>query len=233
MHSTQGEKNGDDKAGGSHYNRRPVKKTILRSFIVLEGLDGAGTSTQLSLLSNRLKHAGKPHTATWEPTDGPVGKLLRAILAGQVKMLPTTTAMLYAADRNEHVNAAETGIAARASRGELVISDRYIFSSLAYQSIDCGLDFVFALNERFPLPQCLLFIDTPVEVSQRRLSGRGKAELFDGQVFQARVRENYMAAFEKYRSSGMAISIIDGDRPQDAIHEEIWKILSGLPITGM
>ena len=210
-----------------------MKTTILQSFVVLEGLDGAGTSTQLSLLSKRLKHAGTPHSATWEPTDGPVGKLLRAILAQEVKMLPATIAMLYAADRYEHVNAPETGILARASRGELVISDRYVFSSLAYQSIESGFDFVFGLNSGFPLPRCLIFIDTPVEVSQKRLSGRGKAELFDGQAFQARVRENYLAAMERYRGSGMAISTVRGDRQPDAIHEEIWKILSGLPITGM
>jgi dTMP kinase len=148
-------------------------------------------------------------------------------------MLPATIAMLYAADRHEHVNAPETGILARVSRGELVISDRYIFSSLAYQSVECGFDFVFGLNSSFPLPRCLIFIDTPVEVSQKRLSGRGKAELFDGQPFQARVRENYLAAIERYRSSGMEISIIKGDKPKEDIHEEIWKILSGLPITGM
>ena len=119
-----------------------MKNTILRSFIVLEGLDGAGTSTQLKLLSQRLSSAGKKHTATWEPTDGPVGKLLRAILAREVKALPTTTAMLYAADRNEHLHAPEAGILATASRGELVVCDRYLFSSLAYQSIECGFDFV-------------------------------------------------------------------------------------------
>jgi len=210
-----------------------VKNTILRSFIVLEGLDGAGTSTQLKLLSQRLSSAGKKHTATWEPTDGPVGKLLRAILAREVKALPTTTAMLYAADRNEHLHAPEAGILATASRGELVVCDRYLFSSLAYQSIECGFDFVWNLNQGFPFPQCLLFIDTPVEVSQERLSLRNKAELFDSVTFQARVRENYLAALERFAASGMAISIVNGDRPAGAIHEEIWKILSGLPITGM
>jgi dTMP kinase len=210
-----------------------VGTTILRSFIVLEGLDGAGTSTQLTLLSERLKRARKRHTATWEPTDGPVGMLLRAILAREVKLLPTTIAMLYAADRNEHVNAPKTGIAARTSTGELVISDRYMFSSLAYQSIDCGLDFVVALNQGFPLPQCLFFIDTPVDVAQKRLLERGKTELFDDLAFQARVRENYLAAMDRFRPSGMTISLIDGDRPEGAIHEEIWKILSSLPITGM
>ena len=89
------------------------------------------------------------------------------------------------------------------------------------------------LNQGFPFPQCLLFIDTPVEVSQERLSRRNKAELFDSVAFQARVRENYLAALERFAASGMAISIVNGDRPAGAIHEEIWKILSGLPITGM
>ena len=141
--------------------------------------------------------------------------------------------MLYAADRNEHLHAPGTGILATAARGELVVCDRYLFSSLAYQSIDCGYDFVWNLNQGFPFPQCLLFIDTPVDVSQERLSRRGKQELFDGVAFQARVRENYLAALERFRAGGMTISIVKGDRPEQAIHDEIWKIISGLPITGM
>ncbi len=207
-----------------------METTILRSFIVLEGLDGSGTTTQLELLSRRLSRKGRKHTATWEPTDGPIGKLLRSILARDVKAHPSTVAMLYAADRNEHVNARETGILARTSMGELVVCDRYLFSSLAYQSIDSGFDFVYGLNSAFPLPQCLFFVDTPVDVCQRRLSRRGKAELFDGVAFQSRVRENYLAVIDRFRASGMGISVIDGDRPEQAIHEEIWKILVGLPI---
>ncbi|MGA2765131.1 MAG: dTMP kinase [Spirochaetia bacterium] len=209
-----------------------METTILRSFIVLEGLDGAGTTTQLRLISERLAKEGRRHWATWEPTDGPVGSLLRAILAREVKLLPSTVARLYAADRNEHVSS-EEGIVARASRGELVVCDRYVFSSLAYQSIDSGIDYVLSLNRDFPLPQSLVFIDTPVEVCQRRLAGRGNAELFDGLAFQSRVRDNYLAAIARFRPSGMAISIIPGDNPEEAIHEEIWKILCALPITGV
>ncbi len=203
---------------------------ILRGFIVLEGLDGSGTTTQLELLSRRLSREGRKHTATWEPTDGPVGTLLRSILAGKVTAHPATIAMLYAADRNEHVNSQDTGILALTLRGELVICDRYLFSSLAYQSIDSGYDYVLGLNKAFPLPQCLLFVDTPVDVCQRRLSHRGRAELFDGAAFQVRVRENYLAVIGGFRPSGMSISVIDGDRPEQAIHEEIWTILTGLPI---
>ncbi len=207
-----------------------METTVLQSFIVLEGIDGSGTTTQLKLLSGRLSREGRKHSATWEPTDGPVGSLLRSILAGDVRAHPSTVALLYAADRNEHVHAGETGILARTSRGELVICDRYLFSSLAYQSVDSGFDFVFSLNRTFPLPQCLLFLDTPVEVCQGRLSRRGRAELFDGLTFQSRVRENYLNVMETFRGSGMVISAIDGNRSEQVIHEEIWKILTGLPI---
>jgi len=207
-----------------------VQTTILRSFIVLEGLDGSGTTTQLKLLSRRLSREGRRHTATFEPTDGPVGVLLRRILAREVHAHPATVAMLYAADRNEHLNAPQSGIVARASRGELIICDRYLFSSLAYQSIDSGFDFVFGLNQGFPLPQCLFFLDTPVEVSQKRLSGRGKTELFDGEEFQSRVRQNYLSVMERFRSTGMETFILPGDQDEQAIAEEIWKNLSSLPI---
>jgi dTMP kinase len=200
---------------------------------VLEGLDGAGTTTQMRLLVERLARQGTPHAATWEPTDGEVGRLLRSILALETPAHPRTIALLYAADRNEHVKSPHTGIEARTKNGELVICDRYLFSSIAYQSIDCGTDFVLGINAGFPLPQCLIFLDTPVEVCQERLSHRGKPELFDGLGFQSRVREGYMQTLERYRDSGMNIARVDGDRPAGLIHGDVWKVLSDLPINGM
>jgi dTMP kinase len=210
-----------------------VAFTILQKFIVLEGLDGAGTTTQMRLLAERLGQQGTPHVETCEPTDGVIGRLLRSILALETHAHPRTVAMLYAADRNEHVKAPQTGIEARTRNGELVICDRYLFSSIAYQSIDCGIDFVLALNSGFPLPRCLIFLDTPVEVCQERLAHRGKPELFDGLGFQSRVREGYMRTLERFRGSGMKIARVDGDRPAGLIHGDLWKVLSDLPINGM
>ena len=201
--------------------------------MVLEGLDGSGTSTQLKMLARRLTAEGRLHSATWEPTDGPVGLLLRSILAREVKALPTTLAMLYAADRNQHVHAPETGIVALAKKGVLVVCDRYVFSSLAYQSVECGFDYVLGLNAGFPLPELLFFLDTPVEVSQARLAGRDTVELFDGIEFQSRVRKGYLESIERFRSSGMRICTIDGQRTADSISDEIWTITSALPITRM
>ncbi len=192
---------------------------------MLEGLDGAGTTTQTRMLSERLTRERSAHWATWEPTDGPVGRLIRSILVREVSALPCTIALLYAADRAEHTGSPD-GILARARRGELVISDRYLFSSIAYQGIQCDEQYVYGLNSPFPLPQVLFFIDTPVDVCQGRLSRRGKEELFDGAAFQSRVRERYLASFQRFQQSGMRIVVADGDRPAAQIHEELWGILA-------
>ncbi|MGA2641177.1 MAG: dTMP kinase [Spirochaetia bacterium] len=210
-----------------------MSPTILQRFVVLEGLDGAGTTTQLRLLSERLTRDGKPHSATWEPTDGVIGKMLRGILAHDIRAHPRTVALLYAADRSEHIHEPQTGIEARTRRGELVISDRYLFSSLAYQGLECGYEYVLGLNSGFPLPQYLVFLDTPIEVCQERLAERRKSELYDGASFQTRVREAYLRAIEQYTGTGMQVSLVDGDRPAGLIHGEIWKILEGMPINGV
>jgi dTMP kinase len=210
-----------------------VSTTILQRFAVLEGLDGAGTTTQLRLLSERLTREGMEHFATWEPTDGTIGKMLRGILAREIRAHPRTIALLYAADRSEHIYEPQVGIEARTRRGELVISDRYVFSSLAYQGVECGNEFVHGLNSGFPLPECLVFVDTPVEVCQERLAARRNQELYDGAAFQTRVRDAYLQAIARYGGTGMRVSLVNGDRPAGLIHGDIWKIISGLPISGV
>jgi dTMP kinase len=197
--------------------------------VVLEGLDGSGTTTQMKLLDERLASEHVPHAVTCEPTDGPIGVLIRRVLSLDSHALPRTIALLFAADRNEHVHSPD-GMIARTQRGELVISDRYMFSSLAYQSIQCGFEYVHSLNSAFPLPRLVFFIDTPVDVCQRRLSRRGKPELFDGLDFQARVRQAYLDTFARFEDSGITVAIVDGDRPMSIINDELWKVLSGLPI---
>ncbi|MCX7038560.1 MAG: dTMP kinase [Spirochaetes bacterium] len=207
-----------------------MEPTILQRFVVLEGLDGSGTTTQMKLLAERLEREGRPHAATWEPTNGPVGSLIRSILSKRTPAHPRTVALLFAADRNEHLYEPGTGIAERTKRGEIVICDRYLFSSLAYQSLESDPDYVLSLNSSFPLPQLLVFLDTPVEVCQERLARRGSAELYDGFAFQSRVRAEYLKAIERFRGTGMRIERIAGDRPAGLIHGEIWKILAGMPI---
>jgi len=146
-----------------------------------------------------------------------------------VDALPLTVALLFAADRHQHVHG-PGGVVERAGQGDLVVSDRYFFSSLAYQSIGCGFDRVLELNAGFPLPELLVFLDTPVVVSQARLDRRGSRELYDGAEFQARVRDGYLRAIRHFDGSRMRVVSLDGDRPASEIHEAIWMETSRLPI---
>jgi dTMP kinase len=143
---------------------------------------------------------------------------------------PTTLALLFAADRAEHLLERGAGILKRLERGELVLSDRYLFSSLAYQSLDCDFEYVRALNAGFPLPRDVVFLDTPVRESQRRLGGRGGPELFDGADIQDRILDNYRRGFALYRDSGLRLHVLDGTLPPDDIFEKLWKIIASVPM---
>ncbi len=108
-------------------------------FIVFEGLDGAGTTTQLHLLEKNLKEAGVTVFATAEPTDSAIGRLIRSVLRKEISVEPKTLAMLYATDRYEHLYG-KGGIIEHLDAGDTVICDRYLYSSIAYQSITCGIN---------------------------------------------------------------------------------------------
>jgi len=203
---------------------------VLDRFIVLEGLDGAGTTTQLRMAAEKLRAEGRPHFCTSEPTEHALGLLIRDVLTHRRSMHPATLALLFAADRSEHLRAAEGGILKRLERGELVITDRYLFSSLAYQSLDCDFEYVRSLNAAFPLPRDVVFLDTPVPESQRRLGGRGGAELFDAAEIQDRILDNYRRGFELHHGTGLRLHVLDGTRPAEEIFGNFWKIIASVPM---
>jgi dTMP kinase len=203
---------------------------ILRNFIVIEGLDGSGTTTQLRLLTASLTSHGVPVEPTCEPTGGPVGRLIRDILGKRETVEPATLARLFAADRAEHLEAPGHGIRALLAAGRLVLCDRYLFSSLAYQSLDVDFDVVHSLNEHFPLPEILIYIDTPVAVCAERRRSRETEELFEEIQVQERVARGYERALELFSDSPMRIERLDGLLPSEKIRDRIWTILSALPI---
>lgn len=205
---------------------------VLDNFVILEGLDGAGTTTQLKMLETKLTSLELPHFCTCEPTEGAVGSLIRDVLNGKHNVNHKTIALLFAADRNEHVAGRQGGIFTRVTRGELVVSDRYLFSSFAYQGIECGFDYVQSLNSSFPLPSHVFFIDTPVELCQERIRGRQNPDLFDKVAFQTKVRAGYLLAFHKYKEASMKVHCIDGGRPAQQIFDSVWRVIKKLPIIG-
>ena len=202
---------------------------ILNNFVVFEGIDGAGTSTQMRLLAER--DSGKKIAFTAEPTERPTGKFLRQILAGKEKVAPQTAAYLFAADRAEHLWG-QGGIIDQTKNGLTVVSDRYLFSNLAYQGVTCGEDLPKTLNSPFPLPQLLFFFDISAQKSLERVEKRGEAkEIYENEKFLNDTASRYRAIIDRYKkleNSGMRIVELDATLPKEKISDLIWKEI--LPI---
>ena len=200
---------------------------ILKNFIVFEGIDGAGTSTQIEILKKR-PDAGRFFFTT-EPTDSETGKFLRKMLKGDVELDARTSAFLFAADRNEHLygkGGTNCGVVAKAESGKIVVSDRYLFSSLTYQSVTCGDELPRRLNESFPLPEILFFFDIDPEISLKRVQSRGETEIYERLNFQQKVRAEYEKILSEYDGTplgaGMKIVRINATRTID----EVAKIIA-------
>ncbi len=202
---------------------------ILNNFVVFEGIDGAGTSTQMRLLAER--DSGKKIAFTAEPTERPTGKFLRQILAGKEKVSAQTAAYLFAADRAEHLWG-KGGIVDQTKNGLTVVSDRYLFSNLAYQGVTCGEDLPKTLNSPFPLPQLLFFFDISAQKSLERVEKRGEAkEIYENEKFLNDTASRYRAIIDRYKkleNSGMRIVELDATLPKEKISDLIWKEI--LPI---
>ncbi|MFP4429765.1 MAG: dTMP kinase [Spirochaetaceae bacterium] len=207
----------------------PESVGLLPRFIVIEGLDGAGTTTQTAILANRMRENGYTVAHGSEPTGSPVGVLIRRALRREIGLSPVSLAYLYAADRQEHVVDPLRGILAAHEAG-WVLSDRYTYSSLAYQTLECPFDLVQSLNKPFPSPGTVVFLDTSPEVAATRRSQRGGEELFDALELQHRIYENYQRAFELAASQGTRIIRVDGNRGLEETADTIWKELTNLPI---
>ena len=197
-------------------------KTSISEFIVFEGLDGAGTTTQSRLLKEYLSEElllDAIHTC--EPTDSSIGRSIRAILRGDQPSTPRALAMLYAADRDLHLYDKDSGIIKQTHDGRIVISDRYLYSSLAYQSVDLDFDEVLSLNSTFPLPGLVFYIDTPVEACISRIKSRSTTQdIFENETFQRAVKYGYERAFTLLSHASKFVRL-DGMLPITELHELI------------
>lgn len=201
----------------------------LKSFIVFEGLDGAGTTTQLRRLAAYYQRTGRDAFITFEPTDNPIGRLVRSVLQKRVVTTPEALALLYAADREDHLYNPEYGLVRKAEAGTVVVSDRYYYSSLAYQGVECDLGFVKSINS-FPSPEVLIFIDTPVDVCLERLDRRGsEKELFEKASYLEKVRKNYLALFSSMENETNLFTI-DGRGSEESVEKEIRACLSSFSL---
>ncbi len=187
-------------------------------FIIIEGLDGSGKTTQANLLAKKLSQSYKI-LLTAEPSCGKIGAFIRESCLYEDKRLPTEAeALLFAADRIEHMN---EEVKPALDEGKLVICDRYIYSSLAYQGYaGLSLEWIKTINARAIQPDFSIFIDVSPERVLERL--QRKKSVMETLETQQKVREIYL----KYVERGELVQI-DGDKTQDVVAEQLYaKVLS-------
>jgi dTMP kinase len=196
--------------------------------IVIEGLDGAGTTTQTKRLVEHLNGNGRKAHATREPSDGPVGRLIREMLTGNhaiegQKLSQGTFGLLFAADRLDHM---QREVDPKIAEGTIVISDRWYHSSLAYQGTGADRDWITMLNSRARKPELTIFLQVRPEVAaKRRAAARRKEELFEDLRMQQEVDAGYKATIAELKAQGERIEILDGEQSEDDVFAAILRLV--------
>jgi dTMP kinase len=216
----------DDGEPGVGYALRVTERG---KFVVLEGLDGAGTTTQTARLADALRARRVPVRATREPSDGPIGTMIRQVLAGRI-ILPTgrapgwaTMALLFAADRMDHV---EAEIEPFLVSGGFVLSDRYDASSLAYQSVVSGrggsdpVEWIRTLNRHALRPDLTIALDVSADVAAARREARGEPiQLYEQNEVQRALAVFYRGLAEHMR--GDKVVLLRADGSVDDVHAQV------------
>jgi dTMP kinase len=203
--------------------------------IVLEGLDGAGTTTQCARLVAHLAAAGKRAIATREPSDGPIGRLLRELLQGQhaipgERLAQSTFGLLFAADRMDHL---QREVEPALAIGATVVSDRWYHSSLSYQGTGADRDWIVQLNSRARRPELTIYLEVRPEVAAARRVAAGRVEeLFEDLRMQEAVAAGYRATIAELVAAGERIEVIDGERPADAVFATVAKLVDAVIARG-
>ena len=199
-----------------------AKRGFLYAF---EGMDGSGNTTQSKLLAGFLKGKGRDVVLTKEPTDEHVGKIIRDVLQKRLQTSPLELQRMFVADREQHL---ESVIEPALAAGKDVVTDRYMFSTMAFGGIDVDIDVLRQMNSKFRVPDLTFVIDVPAEVSMERMKRRLKEndakqlELFEELEKLRRVRENYLKIAKLYPD----VHVIDGNRPIEAVTADIRGIVS-------
>lgn len=200
-------------------------------FIVFEGIDGSGKSTQIEMLKSHLEETGIEVYVTTEPSSREIGKLIRNVLTKEFVTSEETLAALFVADRLDHIMNEEDGMLDMINNGTVVISDRYYWSSYAYHGLHLPIQKVVQMNNichQLLKPDLTFYLDLAAEESMKRILKRQEQlEKFEKLEFLQKIRQNYFIAFENF-SDGLPISIIDANNTPEDCHETIKKIMDKL-----
>lgn len=189
-------------------------------FIAFEGIDGSGKTTQSKILAERLSSKRCKVIHTFEPTNSEIGKIIRENLKGSVSgMSHETMALLFAADRIEHSERIKNQLNAE----NIVISDRYLMSSIAYQGAFTSAKWVREINKpsiQMLEPDLYIYIDLPPEIAMERIwENREKTEFFEREEYLKKIYEIY----ENQLNETCNYIRVDGTKSQEEIQQIIFK----------
>ena len=196
-------------------------------FIVFEGLDGSGKTTQIKLLKEKFKSSGLKVTDTHEPTDGPVGMMIRNVMRRRIQMDQPTLAALFLADRLDHINNPMDGMKTRLEQGFNIICSRYYFSNYAFQSEFVPVDWLAECNslcKNYLKPDLIFYLDVDPAVCNERINtGRVNVEIYENLEKLVKTHTQFLKAFEQY-GKDENIHIIRGKKSIEDTHRDIWNI---------
>ena len=197
-------------------------------FIVFEGIDGAGKTTQINLLANYLREQGRSVYCTAEPTETVSGGLLRDALSGATRRTICEMAAMFVFDRIYHNVNPVNGIQKMLADGFDVICDRYYYSSLAYQGCGTDPEWVGNMNLNCPeimRPDICIFLDLTPEQSMARINrNRATQEIYENVEKLTQVRNQFYRVFEDLKDRDN-IQIVDAYRSVEEIHQSIVKLI--------
>jgi len=201
-------------------------------FIVFEGIDGSGTSTQADLLKKYFLDQNQESHLTSEPSEGPIGNMIRQAFKGRLNLpkgdnpylkggdlFDEQMAYLFAADRHDHLYNQVDGVEKLLSTGASVISTRYFFSSYAYHCrSDSDFQLVASLNARFPNPDLVIYLNNPVNISMERMENRAFKDEYENEQKLHLVKKNYEKVFQNYEGK---LITVDATNTPTEIHDSI------------
>lgn len=197
-------------------------------FIVFEGIDGSGKSTQIKLLADRITEFNLKLHVTREPTDNILGVIIRQMFRGEVEGDNKTIAALFVADRMDHLVNSKYGIVAQLNDGVNVLSDRYYFSSYAYHSDYIDMDWVVQankINADILRADLTIYLEINPIDSLNRVFARGQQlDIYENANKLRSVHENYLKSFRQY-GRNENIAIINANRDQQVIADDIWNLV--------
>ncbi|HEX8696927.1 MAG TPA: dTMP kinase [Longimicrobium sp.] len=207
-------------------------------FIVLEGIDGSGTTTQLGALRAHFERTGRRAVFTHQPSDGPVGMLIRLALQRRLvganydshdpehpsrreaeQFDAQALALLFAADRADHV---ATQVRPNLQAGRHVVCDRYLLSTLAYQGLHADLDWLVAINRPALVPDLTLFLDLPAAAAAERMRrARWRREMYETEREQQAIRDRYLEVIGRGLPALGRVEVVDASRPAEEVSAEL------------